>query len=92
MGIRAKGENSTKSKERSSLVVQWLRNLPANAGDTGSFDPWSRKIPHAEGSLLKPAHLDPVLCKERGQCNEKPLLATTGESPHAARKTQDSHK
>ena len=37
MEIWAKGDNSTKSNGRTSLVVQWLRNLPANARDTGSI-------------------------------------------------------
>ena len=27
------------------------RSLPANAGDTDGFDPWSGKTPHATGKL-----------------------------------------
>ena len=50
--------------------------------------------------LLKPTHLEPVLCNERGHHSENPthhseewpLLATTRESPHAAAKTQCSQK
>ena len=50
--------------------------------------------------LLKPAHLEPVLCNKRSHCNEKPVhcnkeklpLATTRESPRTATKTQHSQK
>ena len=31
---------------------QVVKYLPAHAGDR--FDPWSRKIPHVLGKLLKP--------------------------------------
>ena len=47
-----------------------VKNLPANAGDTGSI-PGSRKIPHASGQLSLCATTEPVLCKKRSHCNEK---------------------
>ena len=54
-----------------------VKNLPANAGDTGSSPglgrshmPWSNKV-HAP-QLLKPAHLEPVLRNKRSHRNEKP--------------------
>ena len=34
-----------------SLAVQWLKNLPSNAGDVGSIPGWRTKIPHAAGQL-----------------------------------------
>ena len=34
--------------------------------------------------------LEPVLRNKGSHCNEKPLLAATRESPHAATKTQHS--
>ena len=54
------------------------------------------RAPH----LLKPSHLEPVLCNKRSHHNEKPAhcneewppLATTRESPHTATKTQHSQK
>ena len=50
--------------------------------------------------LLRPAHLEPMLCNKRSHRNEKPvhhneewsLLAATRESPRAATKTQHSQK
>ena len=66
-----------------------VKNLPANAGDTGlipgperSHMLWSSQA-HAPQllslrsragvpQLLKPAHLEPVLCNKRSHCNEKP--------------------
>ena len=53
-----------------------------------------------EPQLLKPARLEPVLHNERGHCDEKPAHCNkeqppptaTRESPHAATKTQRSHK
>ena len=50
--------------------------------------------------LLRPAHLEPVLCNGRGHRNEKlahrrrqrPPLAATGKGPHAAMRTQCSRK
>lgn len=62
-----------------SQVVQWLRILPANAGDM-SFDSRSGKIPHAWANLscaitaTKPMHPRPRLC------NKKKTTAVT--SPH----------
>ena len=31
-----------KKKGRTSLMVQWLKNLPTNAGDIGSIPGWGR--------------------------------------------------
>ena len=50
--------------------------------------------------LLKPVHLEPMLCNKRSHHNEKPahrneeqpLLTTARESPCAATKTQCSQK
>ena len=50
--------------------------------------------------LLKPVHLEPMLCNKRSHRNKKPvhlneeqpLLAATRESPRAATKTQHSQK
>jgi len=37
------------------------------------FNPWSRKIPHAERNSTPVTQLPkPLLCNERGHCNEKP--------------------
>ena len=54
-----------------------VKNPPANAGDTGSIPglgrshmPWSNWARAPQ--LLKPAHLEPVLCNKRGHRNEKP--------------------
>ena len=39
-----------------------VENPPANAGDMGSFDPWSGKIPHAAEQLsLCATTAEPVL-------------------------------
>ena len=54
-----------------------VNNLPANAGDTGSIPGPGR--PHMlrgnevhETQLLKPAHLEPVLCNKRSHRHEQP--------------------
>ena len=53
-----------------------VKNLPVNAGDTGSIPElgrshmlWSSKV--CKLQLLKPAH-QPMLCNKRTHCNEKP--------------------
>ena len=49
-----------------------IKNPPANEGDTGSIDPWSRKIPHdAEQLSLGTTATEPVLCNKKCQCSEK---------------------
>ena len=53
-----------------------VKNSPANGRD--KVDPWSGRIPHATGQLLKPSHLAPVLHNK--------------ESLHTAMKTQHSQK
>ena len=63
--------------------------------EPASHNYWARKP-----QLLKPARLEPVLHRRRGHCNEKPThsgeewppLATAGEGPLAAMKTQRSQK
>ena len=77
-----------------------VKNLPANAGDTGSIPglgrshmPWSSKahVPH----LLKLTHVKPVsstreavaMRSPHATTREKPPLATTRESPHITMKT-----
>ena len=34
-----------------SLVVQWVKNLPCNAGNRDLIPGWGTKIPHAEEQL-----------------------------------------
>ena len=76
-----------------------VKNLPANAGDTVSSPGLGRShMPrnnwaHAP-QLLKPACLKPVHRNEKAahRKEEKPPLATTRESAHAAKKTQRSQK
>ena len=34
-----------------SLMVQWLKNLPCNAGVVGLIPGWGSKIPHTTGQL-----------------------------------------
>ena len=64
---------------------------------------WSLRATTTEAHVpqqLKPACLEPVLRNKKSHHNEKathrskewPLLAATGESPHAATKTQHSQK
>ena len=53
-----------------------------------------------EPQLLKPTHLEPMLCNGRGHHSERPMhpseewhmLVTTGDGLHAATKTQRSQK
>ena len=58
-------------------MVQWIRNLPANAGDTGSI-PDSKKIPYAEEQLSTCATTTELtgprvqLGNYRSHLNEKP--------------------
>ena len=63
-------------KHQTSLMVQWLRNLPANAGDMSLITGLGGvHMPHGnqvhEPQLLKPT-LERVLCNRRSCCNEKP--------------------
>ena len=39
----------------SSLVVQWVKNLPSNARDMGSIPEWGTKILRASEQLSPPA-------------------------------------
>ena len=60
-------------------------NYWACALEPASHNYWDR-VPQ----LLKPTHLEPVLCNKRSHRNEEPALAATRESPHPAMKTQCS--
>ena len=70
-------------------MVQGLKNLPANAEDTGSIPdpgrcqrPWSNEA--REPQLLSPRALEPMLCNKRNHGNEKPGRALQlGRSPHS---------
>ena len=65
-----------------------------------TLEPASRNYWAHVPQLLKPAHLEPVLCNKRSHCNEKPMhrneeqppLTSIRESPGAAMKTQHSQK
>ena len=65
-----------------------------------ALEPMSHNYWAHMSQLLKPAHLEPVLCNKRSHRNEKPvhrneewpLLTATRESLHAATKTQCSQK
>ena len=55
-----------------------IKNLPANAGNTGLIlDPGRFHMPQSnsarEPQLLKPECLEPMLCNERSHHNEKPV-------------------
>ena len=53
-----------------------IRNLSANAGDTGSIPgPGGFQMPRGNEALqlLKPACLEPVLRNKRSHSNEKPM-------------------
>ena len=85
-----------------------VKNLPANAGDTGSSPGLGRShMPRSnqarEPQLLaiaEPARLEPVLRNKRGRDSERPAhrdeewppLSATGESPRTETKTQHSQK
>ena len=80
-----------KTKEGTSLVVQWLRICQPVHG----FDPWSRKIPHAMEQLSQCATTaepmycsywnlhapDPMLCEKRSHCNEKSVQRNSRAAP-----------
>ena len=65
-----------------------------------ALEPVSHKYGAHVPQLLKPTHLEPMLCNKRSHRNEKPVhrkeeklpLAATRESPCAATKTQCSQK
>ena len=49
------------------------KNLPVNAGDTGSI-PGPGKMPHAAGQLRPSASTtEPMLCNKRSHRSEKPM-------------------
>ena len=57
-----------------------VKNLPANAGDTG-FDPWSRKIPYAVGQLSHCATTnEPDLWNPQAATSEP--MSHSSRSPH----------
>ena len=66
---------ASKPTSRTSLGVQWLRiHLPMQGN---GFNPWSGKIPHAEGQvnlaqLPSPCALASVPCNEGSHSKEKP--------------------
>ena len=80
------------------------KDPPVNAGDMDSSLVWeeptcrgARKPMHhnyrAHLQLLKPPHLQSLLCNGRSHHNEEqPPLTTTRECPCAATKTQSNQK
>ena len=48
-GTRQPMSTTTRDIQKTSLVVQWLRNLPSDAGDVGSVPSWGTKTPQAAG-------------------------------------------
>ena len=92
-----------KRKDRDSPSVPVVKNLPANAGDTGSIPGPGRFHKPGGGKprgpqLLKPVHPEPTGHNERGPHSEEPVpcsrdqpLLTTGrENPHTTMKVQHS--
>ena len=85
-------------------MVSVDKNPPINAGDMDSSMVWedpvcrgaSKPMHHNYRShlwLLKPMHLQPLLCNKRSpHSEEQPPLATTRECPSAATKTQGNQK
>ena len=51
-----------------SLAVQWLKNLPSNAGDVGSIPHEGTKIPHATGQLSPSPTTRDAYAHERRDC------------------------
>ena len=71
-----------------SLVVQWLRiHLPMQET---SFNPWSRKIPHAM-EQLSPHALGPVSCNKRSHQNEKPTHQNQTVAPTYSNQRKPRH-
>ena len=70
-----------------------VKNLPSNAGDTGSIPGWGNKIPRAAGQLsLRTTTTELVRLKERAcmqqttepACSGPHVPQLEGENPHAA--------
>jgi len=59
-------------------VAQWLKNLPFNAGDTGSIPGQELGFHRLRSSqahrpqLLSPCVPEPLLCNKRNRCHGKP--------------------
>ena len=101
-------QQKSKDKEKNSFKTARgfpggavVKNLPANAGDTGSSPGLGRSHIAAErlspcATTTEPARLEPVLRKGRGRDSERPAhrdeewppLAATRESPRTETKTQ----
>ena len=65
-----------------------VKNPPADAGDTGSSPPWSRKIPHAM-EQLSPVHHNYWACAlEPASHNVSPRATTTEACVPRARAPQ----
>ena len=62
-----------------------VKNLPSNAGDTGSIPGQGTKIPHAMGQLSPHATTTELMClNERARVPQlQSPHTTTGENPHA---------
>ena len=96
------------SIRNSLLGLPWWRSCWESACQCRGhgFEPWSGKIPHAAeqlspwATITEPARLEPVLRNKRGRDSERPAhrdeerppLATTGESPRTETKTRHSPK
>ena len=76
------------------MVVQWLRLVVFNSGDADVILGSKTKLPHAEGQLLSPHTLDPMLRSKRSLSTamERSPHPTTRESPLAPGKIQCSQK
>lgn len=82
LGLHLHTERAAEGFSRGPVVG----SPPANAGDTGSAP--GPGIPHVpQGSstrapqLLKPTHLEPMLCNKRSPCNEKPAHGKEEQLP-----------
>ena len=59
-----------------------VKNLPSNAGDTGSIPGWGNKIPRAAGQLsLRTTTTELVRLKERARVLWTPRATTRGRKP-----------
>ena len=55
--------------EGTSLVVQWFKNPPCNAGDTGSTPGWGIKIPQAVEPWIPHTATRESMCHNERSCD-----------------------
>ena len=89
---RVMGNQGSKTGKEKFPGGPVVKNFPENTGDMRSTPGLGRSHILSGHNYRSPKTLEPWSHNKRRHCSEKPLLSTTGESPHTAPKAQSSQR